>query len=237
MSIKPYLRKVKPYLRGAYRVATKNRRASQGDAQELDIYQDEAFSQLLETWANDTAWQEVQVLLGNRTGKVLDLACGTGRAHDFLGHMPNLEYHGCDISEFLIEKAKRRGISADRLLVGDATAMPYADDQFDYIFSIGSLEHFTVEGIGATLRECRRICKGLTFHQIPVSRSYLDEGWIVDGQSFWSNSRGWWMAHFNQVFGDRVWTMTSNWQDPTMLGFWFVTARPEALVSGEKPVN
>jgi hypothetical protein len=68
MQIKSYLRKAKPYLRGAYRVATKNRRVSRGDVQELDIYQDPDFAQLLETWANDTAWQEIQVILGERRG-------------------------------------------------------------------------------------------------------------------------------------------------------------------------
>jgi ubiquinone/menaquinone biosynthesis C-methylase UbiE len=231
MAIKPYLRKAKPYLRGVYRVATKHRRAQQGEAQALEIYNDAAFAELLENWGNDTVWQEVQVLLGGRHGKVLDLACGTGRAHDFLKRMSGLEYHGCDISEFLIGKAIERGIPRERLLVGDATRLTYEDNAFDYVFSIGSLEHFTVEGIGQTLRECERVCRGFTFHQIPVSRSYMDEGWIVDGQSFWSNSKGWWMDQFKAVFGDNVWTMTSGWNNPTMLGLWFITADKQALVS------
>ena len=47
----------------------------------------------------------------------------------------------------MIEKAKLKQIGVDRLKVCDATDLPYKNDEFDYNYSIGSLEHFTKDGI------------------------------------------------------------------------------------------
>src|ERR1700737_5049182 len=145
------------FARSLYRSATKIYRRKTGDRQDTDIYFDPAFAEILETWAIKNAWHEIQFLLGDRTGKVLDLACGTGRTHDFIKRFTGLEYYGCDISSMLIEKAAARGISNERLRVRDATKLDYVEGEFDYVFSIGSLEHFTVDGLRSTLAECRRV--------------------------------------------------------------------------------
>jgi SAM-dependent methyltransferase len=192
--------------------------------QDVDIYFDEAFAQTLEDWAVDNAWREIQVLLGDRTGRVLDLACGTGRAHDFISRFSGLTYFGCDISDTLIKRAIARGLSADRVSVQDAVKMSYPDKSFEFIFSIGSLEHFTIDGLVATIAECKRLTTGLNFHQVPVSKSGLNEGWISPQQSYWNNSEKWWLNHFRAQFGKNVWTMNSDWQDRMSRGVWFITA-------------
>jgi ubiquinone/menaquinone biosynthesis C-methylase UbiE len=215
----------KVMVKGFINSITKDHRSNKGGEQALDIYMDEKFAKFLDEWGVGTVWNEIQILLANRQGKVLDLACGTGRTHDFLKHNKALDYYGCDISPLLIEKAVSRGIEASRLSVGDATKLSYNTNEFDYLFSIGSLEHFTLDGILATLKECDRVCSGLNFHQIPVSRTGFDEGWVTAGQSYWLNSERWWQKHFNDAFGERVWTMSSSWGAPTMRGVWFVTAK------------
>lgn len=218
------------YSRGVVRSLTKNFRRSTGAKQELDIYYDEKFAQALESWGVGNAWSEVQFLLGNRSGKVLDLACGTGRVHDFISRFPELEYHGCDISSLLIEKAVSRGIPADRVSVQDASKLNYADGEFDYVYSIGSLEHFTVDGLISTLSECNRVCRGINFHQFPVSRSGLNEGWLsTDIQSYWNNSEAWWLEFFNNAFGPNVWVLRSHWGSPMSRGVWMVSVRKEWL--------
>ncbi len=209
---------------------TKDYRGDKGAAQALDIYMEPEFAKVLDEWGIGTVWNEIQLFLSHRTGKVLDLACGTGRTNDFLKHNPNLEYYGCDISPLLIEKAVERGIDKARLSVGDATKLDYADNQFDFLFSIGSLEHFTQAGIGATLRECKRVCSGLCFHQMPVSRSGFDEGWVTAGQSYWLNSERWWLKHFEAAFGANVWTVNSTWGATNMRGVWFLTANSSFFV-------
>jgi ubiquinone/menaquinone biosynthesis C-methylase UbiE len=219
------------FCKSAYRSATKRYRKKTGARQDTDIYFNPAFAEVLETWAVDNAWREIQVLLSERTGKVLDVACGTGRTFDFLKRFKDLEYHGCDISSMLIERAVQRGISQARLRVLDATKLEYADAEFDFLFSIGSLEHFTVDGLRSTLAECRRVCRGLNFHMVPVSSSGLDEGWITPYQSYWNNSKRWWTHIFKEAFGHNVWAMSSKWKDDQSRGLWLICGAEDCFVN------
>jgi SAM-dependent methyltransferase len=209
------------------RSISKHWRANQGEHQNVGIYSDPKFAEGLETWGAGTAWTEIQFLIGGRKGRVLDVACGTGRTHDFLSHFTDISYFGCDISQMLIDKAIERGISAQNVSVQDATKMSYSDRSFDYVYSIGSLEHFTVDGLLSTLRECNRICTGLNFHHLPVSKSSLNEGWISPYQSYWNNSKSWWLSKFKAEFGEKVWTIDSAWQDGMSKGVWFVCGRED----------
>lgn len=209
-------------IKGFCRAMTRNFRREKGFHQSNDIYFDPKFAELLETWGTDNAWREIAFLLENRRGKVLDLACGTGRTQDFLKTFSQLEYYGCDISEPLIDRAEARGISRDRLRVADATSLDYETAEFDYLFSIGSLEHFTESGLDKTIAECRRVCSGISFHQVPVSKSGFNEGWITPYQSYWNNSEIWWRERFAKSFGENVWVMTSRWSDSQSRGAWFI---------------
>jgi ubiquinone/menaquinone biosynthesis C-methylase UbiE len=131
----------------------------------------------------------------------------------------------------LIERAIQRGISKERLQALDATKLDCADNEFDFVFSIGSLEHFTVKGLGFALAECRRVSRGLNFHMVPVSSSGLDEGWITPYQSYWNNSQRWWTRVFEETFGENVWVMSSRWQDEQSRGVWFICGREEGFVN------
>src|SRR6185437_15937614 len=146
---------------------------------------------LLETWGEGNAWNEIQLLMAVRSGRVLDIACGTGKTIEILAQFPALEVHGCDISDMLLQKATERGIAPERLKRTDATTMEYAEGAFDWGYSIGSLEHFTEDGIDKFLKECHRVVSGATFHMIPVSQNGLDTGWIKTFQSYHNNSVAW----------------------------------------------
>ena len=52
--------------------------------------------------------------------KVLDIACGTGKVIQILNNIGIRGFHGCDISDFLINKAKQKGIPSEKLVVCDA---------------------------------------------------------------------------------------------------------------------
>ena len=104
--------------------------------------------------------------------------------------------------------------------VCDATATEYEDDFFDYSYSIGSLEHFTEEGISALLEEAKRVTRYASFHMIPVSRGG-DEGWVSPYQSGFNNTVDWWLPKFSAVFpGGTV--LSSSWSDDWSVGKWFV---------------
>lgn len=188
--------------------------------QDLDVYWDEEMAEILESWGEDTVWKEIKLLMVNCQGKVLDIACGTGKTMEIIAELP-VQTYGCDISDLLISKAVERGIGKERLLVCDATDMPYEDGQFDYAYSIGSLEHFTEAGIIELLQECKRVTRKCSFHMIPVSRSDTDEGWLKTYQSFHNNSVAWWLDKYQSVFG-KVIVLDSTWNDRLSVGKWFV---------------
>jgi ubiquinone/menaquinone biosynthesis C-methylase UbiE len=206
------------------RSAAKVRRGSAHGAQELDIYWDPDMAELLETWGEDNAWREIRLLLAGRRGRVLDIACGTGKVMTMVQAQPGLEVHGCDISDFLIARAAERGLDAGRLRVCDATQMPYDDDFFDFAYSIGSLEHFTQAGIDQVLRGCSRVVREVSFHMVPVSRSGRDEGWITPYQGYFNNSIAWWTEKARRIFHG-VEVFDSTWSDERSLGKWLVCAR------------
>jgi SAM-dependent methyltransferase len=207
-----------------YKVQQRLRRQTKNDppkGQDLEIYWDHRFVASLETWGEKTVWLEIQLLLASLQGRVLDIACGTGRAIRLLRKLDALDVYGCDLSELGIERAVGTGISSDRLKVCDATDMPYPDDSFDYSYSIGSLEHFTEGGISKFIQETGRITKKSSFHQVPTSRSKEIEGWLQLDQSYFNNPVDWWLEKFTAVYEDVI-VLGSGWQDPISVGKWFL---------------
>ena len=188
--------------------------------QDLGVYWDKKMAEVLETWGENNVWKEIQLLIVNCSGKVLDIACGTGKTMQNVSKFP-IDVHGCDISDFLINKGLERGISKDRLTLCDATNMPYKNNSFDYAYSIGSLEHFTEIGITEFVTECHRVTSKISYHMIPVSRSGNDEGWIKTYQSFHNNLVGWWIDKYKTAY-NKVYVLDSIWEDSISVGKWFV---------------
>lgn len=210
------------YLKRA-RVAMAARAAKGADSskQDLDVYWDENMAQILETWGDGNVWDEIRLLLINCEGRVLDIACGTGKTMWLLQPFDKLAVQGCDISDMLIQKAVDRGLAPEKLLVCDATNMPYGDGEFDYSYSIGSLEHFTEEGIGKFAAEARRVTRVASFHMMPTSRTERDEGWLKTHQSYFNSSTGWWEERLKKHFKD-VLIFDSRWSDSLSVGKWFI---------------
>lgn len=202
-------------------VLARTRAYGSGETQDLDVYWDPHMAQVLETWGEGNVWDEIQLLLVNCRGRVLDIACGTGKTMAVLAPMAQIEVHGFDISDMLIRKAVERGLSQDRLRVADATKMPYADREFDYSYSIGSLEHFSETGIDQCVQEASRVTRIASFHMMPTSRSGKDEGWLKTYQSFHNSSVKWWEERLRRGFNE-VTVLPSKWSDHLSVGTWFV---------------
>ena len=87
--------------------------------------------------------------------RVLDVGCGTGewlKAVTKLGAVPA----GIDISRVATEIC-RRSLPQAEFHCGPAEELPFADQEFDFISCLGSLEHFI--NLGAVLREMIRVAK------------------------------------------------------------------------------
>lgn len=196
---------------------------SREGSQELDLYWDEHMAEILETWGEGNVWNEIPMFLYDLEGRVLDIACGTGKAMTIIKHLnPKLDVYGCDISDYLIVKAVERGISKDHLVVCDATNLTvYPCGFIDYAYSIGSLEHFTEKQIDEFIPQTRRLVKKSLFHMMPTARSGRNEGWIKTNQSYYNNSTDWWLEKFRPHFPN-VHVFDSAWNDENCVGKWFV---------------
>ena len=203
---------------------TLRRRAETPSAQDLDIYWDADFADELETWGRNTVWLEVDLLFAGLEGKVLDIACGTGQAMTVLRRNRNLDVYGVDISERLIERAVSKAIPASRLRVADATVRSYAENEFDYSYSIGSIEHFTEAGIHGVLANAAYYTRRYSFHMLPVNRDGLDKGWEKTKQSYFNNSIEWWQSMFKPHFAE-VTVIGSSWAGLDQIGKWFICGK------------
>ena len=192
--------------------------------QKLDLYFDKEMAKILETWGERNAWIEVQHIFSDKKGKILDIACGTGKVIEILNKNYDLDIYGCDISSFLINQAKKKNISEKKLMVCDATNLPYETNLFDYCYSIGSLEHFTEPGILSFLKSSSKVTKNKGYHMIPVSRTGKDHGWIENYQSYFNNSIEWW-ALMCEKASLKYKFIDSSWEDEISVGKWMVVKK------------
>jgi len=102
----------------------------------------------------------------------LDVACGAGFMVDE-AKKAGLRAYGIDASPVAIELA-RKNAPDTHLLIGDGENLPWPNDYFDYVTSLGSLEHYLHPEIG--IREIRRVLKadGLSCIMLPNSFSLKD---------------------------------------------------------------
>ncbi len=87
--------------------------------------------------------------------KLLDVACGPGQLLK-VANENNLELAGVDIAPTAIQKCKAALPNAD-VHVGNAEALPFEDNTFDYVTCIGSLERFLNRE--KALKEQQRVAK------------------------------------------------------------------------------
>jgi SAM-dependent methyltransferase len=105
-----------------------------------------------------TSWhlRRIARRLGVRPGEqVLDVACGDGAWLGLL-QAQGAAVHGVDISSVAVERCRQRLPGAD-IRESVAEALPYADDAFDLVTCMGSLEHFLDKP--RALTEMRRVAR------------------------------------------------------------------------------
>ena len=103
--------------------------------------------------------------------KILDVGCGKGfLLYDFTKVVPGLELHGVDVSEYALANAKEE--IKDRLQLANATALPYPDNYFDFVYSITTLHNLHCYDLDQALREVERVSKR---HKYVCVESYRTE--------------------------------------------------------------
>lgn len=108
-------------------------------------------------------------------GYFLDVSCGTG---EVVRHAKQRGLHatGMDISEQALRNAQRKhGCYIGNTSTGEA--LPFADNTFDILTNVGSLEHFQNPAQG--VREMARVLKpsGTAYILVPNTFSLLSNVW------------------------------------------------------------
>ncbi|MFC2001663.1 class I SAM-dependent methyltransferase [Chloroflexota bacterium] len=104
-------------------------------------------------------WLMIKELLQNRMGKCLEVGCGTGAISAYLAN----DGYDCtllDSSPTAITVAQSNFGRHDlkgTFVVGDVENLPFESDSFDFIFSIGLMEHF--DDVVSSLQEQIKLIK------------------------------------------------------------------------------
>lgn len=93
-----------------------------------------------------------------KNNKVLDLGCGNGRFVNIIKEKGG-EYFGCDVSESLINIAKKN-YPNENFQVNQALKLPFENNYFDIIYSIAVLHHIPSKQFRLEfLKEVKRVLK------------------------------------------------------------------------------
>jgi ubiquinone/menaquinone biosynthesis C-methylase UbiE len=115
--------------------------------------------------------------------RVLDVACGTG----FLTRHLRGEIVGLDQSPGMAEQAAVRVPDA-RIVQGEAVPLPFADAEFDRVFTGHFYGHLLSHEREAFLRECRRVAGELVVVDSALRPDVAAEEWqertVSDGTSY-----------------------------------------------------
>lgn len=113
-------------------------------------------------------------LIGDKSGKLLDLGCSSGTFASFLGN--EYDYHGVDISPQKVRVAKRKGLN---VIYHDLNqGIPFPSEDFDIVVAGELIEH--MPNVSDFLREVHRVLKedgifiGSTPNAINMSRFFYD---------------------------------------------------------------
>ncbi len=74
---------------------------------------------------------------------LLDAGCGTGAMlYMFKRDYPDKQYTGIDLSEKMIETAKKKQLEGVRFVAGDCENLPFAENSFDVVTCSMSFHHY-----------------------------------------------------------------------------------------------
>ncbi len=104
--------------------------------------------------------------------RVLDVGCGKGYLlHELAAVVPGLEVRGLDVSAYALAAAKEE--VKPFLQLGTAAQLPFADESFDLVVSLGTLHNLALADLWAALGEIERVGRGA--NKYVMVESYRNE--------------------------------------------------------------
>lgn len=121
--------------------------------------------------------------------RVLDVGCGKGfLLHELTRAVPGLEVAGIDVSAYAIAHAHEAVKPFVR--EGRAEALPYADDGFDVVLSLGTLHNLGAQALDRALGEIERVARRAAYVMVESYRNEREKAnllyWQLTCRSFYS---------------------------------------------------
>lgn len=93
------------------------------------------------------------------SSSILDMGCGKAfLLYEIKKLLPDARISGFDISEYAIANAKEE--IRDALFIYDAASpLPFGDDEFDLVISLGTFHNLHIHELSVALREMERVAK------------------------------------------------------------------------------
>ena len=126
---------------------------------EIQTYYNERYVAGISFQTRQKRFQQFLDPLDLRPGrKLLDIGCGEGFVLE-IAQERGLSCFGIDISEAAVKRASCRALNhaSRKVMVANGEALPFQNASFDYVTSIGTLEHFLHPSKG--IREMARVCR------------------------------------------------------------------------------
>lgn len=106
--------------------------------------------------------------------KVLDVGCGMAHLlYELTQVVPEIKVAGIDISRYALEHAKLEVRSM--LQYGQAQDLPFADNEFDLVFSLATLHNLKVFDLKKALQEIERVSKKNSYIMVESFRNDREE--------------------------------------------------------------
>jgi len=158
----------------------------------------------------DGRWRPMAQKIADHYGlkpgmRILDVGCGKGYLlHEFTQVVPGVDVAGLEISEYAIEHAKPE--VKDAIRQGNAADLPFNDNAFDLVVSLGCLHNLANYDLDQAAREIERVGKGPKYIMIESFRNEAEKAnllcWQLTCRAFHSPEEWEWLLGQAGYTGD-----------------------------------
>jgi ubiquinone/menaquinone biosynthesis C-methylase UbiE len=159
----------------------------------------------------DGRWRPIAEAMAEHYGlksgdRILDVGCGKGfLLYEFTQTTPGVEVSGFDISQYAIDHAKEE--VKPFLTRGHCRQLPYEDDSFDVVISLGTLHNLHIFDLWNALKEITRVARGTrNYLMVESYRSEREKAnllyWQLTCESFYTPAEWEWIFQMTGYDGD-----------------------------------
>ena len=152
-------------------------------------------------YSYDGRWRPLADTLAEHYGlkagmRVLDVGCGKGfLLYELTQAVPGIEIAGLDISAHAIEDSKEE--VKPFLTLGTAGELPYEDNEFDFVISLGALHNLKIFDLYDALAHIERVSCGDAYIMVESYRNEQEKAnllyWQLTCESFYSPEEWQWL--------------------------------------------